>query len=300
MTWCQAGQRGAGRHGRVPLRHRPAAPGCRDGRGRLRAQGIVPLTVKVCRVSGRAAISASPTPMPVGQVTASSPAFPRGPVLRVVAAIVSRMTSWLVRCPVLSHSEVPGGRARWGFHARVRLPLEPPAPAVVSSREALGQAARPWPCRQRRNDSVTNATQSRSVPPLSQPVLTARPRCHEGWPCPAADRRSHARAPAPAPVGRRECRVQPEALLRQQAGDGVGTDPVPLTGRLGSRRAGWLGRPLQRRPRIPAPVRLDQAQQRRAQSGIRSATRLRPPPGRRQPPPPLVRTRNNTANSTEI
>lgn len=62
--------------------------------------------------------------------------------------------------------------------------------------------------------------------------------------------------------------LQLEALLAQQASDGVGTDPVPLAGQFGRQRAGRLGRPPQRRHRISALVRLDQRQQRRPQSGI--------------------------------
>lgn len=51
--------------------------------------------------------------------------------------------------------------------------------------------------------------------------------------------------------------LQAKALLPQQAGDGVRTDPVPLTGQLGCQRAGRLDRPPQRRHRISAFVRLD-------------------------------------------
>ena len=84
----------------------------------------------------------------------------------VVAAMAATMTSWLVRglprqfmvmwensrCSILFHLEVPGGKwhavicrpvcrasaASSCFQARVRLLLEPPESAVISSRRAAG------------------------------------------------------------------------------------------------------------------------------------------------------------------
>src|SRR6185312_12221087 len=93
------------------------------------------------------------------------------PVLVVVAAIVSTTTSWVsrgrlrqfmviaenIRCSILFHFEVPGGRwhtvipspvsvaggASWVFHSRNREPLDPPPSAVISSRFAPGEARPP-------------------------------------------------------------------------------------------------------------------------------------------------------------
>ena len=84
----------------------------------------------------------------------------------VVAAMVSTTTSWVsrgrprqfmviaenIRCSILFHLEVPGGRwhtvirspvsaaswASWVFHSRSREPLVPPQSAVISSRSASG------------------------------------------------------------------------------------------------------------------------------------------------------------------
>ncbi len=96
----------------------------------------------------------------------SRAAWTVSPVVVVVAAIVSTMTSWLVsglprqfmeiwaksRCSIRFHFDVPGGkwdtlisrpsscasRASSTFHSRSRLPLEPPASAVMSSLVACG------------------------------------------------------------------------------------------------------------------------------------------------------------------
>jgi hypothetical protein len=96
----------------------------------------------------------------------SSSALTVSPVRVVVAAMVFTMTSWLVsgrprqfiemwensRCSILFHLDVPGGRwqtvicrpvsaakaASPVFHSRVRYPLDPPPPAVISSRRASG------------------------------------------------------------------------------------------------------------------------------------------------------------------
>jgi hypothetical protein len=51
--------------------------------------------------------------------------------------------------------------------------LEPPASAVISSRPAVGQAARPAAFHQRRIDSTANTAVSWSVPTLTQPVFAA-------------------------------------------------------------------------------------------------------------------------------
>jgi hypothetical protein len=99
-------------------------------------------------------------------VPVSSSARTFRPVLVVVAEIVSMMTSWLVsglprqfmeiwaksRCSIRFHFEVPGGKwdtlisrpsssaslASSAFRSRSRLPLEPPASAVISSLVASG------------------------------------------------------------------------------------------------------------------------------------------------------------------
>ena len=96
----------------------------------------------------------------------SRAAWTLSPVVVVVAAIVSTITSWLVsglprqfmeiwaksRCSIQFHFDVPGGkwdtlisrpsssasRASSTFHSRSGLPVEPPASAVISSLLACG------------------------------------------------------------------------------------------------------------------------------------------------------------------
>ena len=117
-------------------------------------------------MTGRASIWALLILIPVWQVPGSSSACTFRPVRVVVAAMVFTMTWWLVsgrprqfmvmaensRCPILFRFDVPGGKwqqvisspvsaaraAGPAFHARVREPSEPPAPAVISSRRAPG------------------------------------------------------------------------------------------------------------------------------------------------------------------
>jgi hypothetical protein len=92
------------------------------------------------------------------------------------------------RCSALFHFGVPGGKwqtvtsspvstasaARSAFQARVRQPLEPPAPAVMNSRRACGYSACPAAFHQRRTDSTANAAVSRSVPAFAVRRFEAR------------------------------------------------------------------------------------------------------------------------------
>jgi hypothetical protein len=71
--------------------------------------------------------------------------------------------------------------------------------------------------------------------------------------------------------------LQAEPFLPQQVTDGVSTGPVPLAGQLRSQLAGRLRGPPQRRHRTAPLLRLDQGQQRRAQTRVQPGHPLASP-----------------------
>ncbi len=82
--------------------------------------------------------------------------------------------------------------------------------------------------------------------------------------------------------------LQTEPLLPEQVTDGVRRDLMALAGQLGRQLPGGFRGPPQRRHRIAPLLRLDQGQQRRAQSRIQLGGPLAAPAG---PPRPAQRLR---------
>jgi len=74
-------------------------------------------------------------------------------------------------------------------------------------------------------------------------------------------------------------RLQTEAGPAQEVSDGVGAHAVALPGQRRGQRTGGLGRPPQRRHRVPPLLRLHQGQQRRQQSRVQISGTLAPAAG---------------------